>query len=107
MRMFKVGDHFSIIETEVCQTVHSILKRPFDIDFGIMLPADGNGNPVYWYEIHPDRSEEDAIEPTTIGGQATEIFSALNPLFASRDCKETDGAVGQDFFVGHNWIRVE
>jgi len=96
-------------EERVCEVVFEILERPFDLDLGILVHANGGEgeSDLYWYEIHPEHSEAQPIEPDTTSEEGVKVFEALKPLFAKLGATETDSAVGQELFMGYNWLRVE
>jgi hypothetical protein len=96
-------------EERVCTVVCGILGRPFDLDLGILVHSiRGEGEPnLYWYEIHPEHSEAHPLEPDTTSEEGVKMFEALKPLFAEIGAPVADSAVGQEFFMGYNWLRVE
>jgi len=96
-------------EERVCTVVFGILGRPFDLDLGILVHSNrGEGEPnLYWYEIHPEHSETHPLEPDTTSEEGVKVFEALKRLFTEIGAPVADSAVGQEFFIGYNWIRVD
>lgn len=96
-------------EERVCEVVFEILERPFDLDLGILVHANGGEgeSDLYWYEIHPEHSEAQPIEPDTTSEEGVKVFEALKRLFTEIGAPVADSAVGQEFFIGYNWIRVD
>jgi hypothetical protein len=90
-------------EVSVCKAVYGVLRRAFDIDFAFVR-AD-HESILYWYEIHPEFDEFHPLEPGS-GGEGIKVREALVPLFSEIGTPESDSAIGQEFFMGHNWLRV-
>ncbi len=105
---FSGEDCSSPFEIKVCEAVYGVLERPFDIDFAVLIPADRREGEQdsYWYEIHAEHNEESPIEPSTPSAEGVEVLDVLRPLFAAIGAIEIDDAVGQEFYLGYNWLRV-
>ncbi len=105
---FSGEDCSSPFEIKVCKAVYGVLGRPFDIDFAVLIPAERREGEQdsYWYEIHPEHNEESPIEPSTSSSEGVKLLDVLRPLFAEVGATEMDDAVGQEFYLGYNWLRV-
>ena len=105
---FAGGAGPSDFESNICRAVYGVLGRPFDIDFGVLVPAQRREGEQdsFWYEIHPESDEENPIEPNTASAESARVCDVLKPLFAAIGATEIDSAVGQEFYLGYNWLRV-